>query len=197
VGFERSRAFRWRCGVCGGPVVPTEEGVRRAHGELASLVTAQRTRAMAVGWIAAAIVLGTVGVMGMGLAALLWLATHTGAIVVALVAGVAGMLAAASARRARTRGAQSRAAVERAWEIAAGEVVSARGGETTAAQLAAAMQDDEDHAQGLLALLSAEGRVRVDVRDDADLAYRAESQAETQEPAGDGDAARAGKLRAP
>lgn len=194
--FERSRAFRWRCGVCGGPIVPTEEGVARVHGELASLVTAQRTRAMALGWIAAAVVLGVVCVMGMGLASLVWLASHAAAIVVALVAGVAGMLAAAGARRARARNVESRAAVERAWEIAAGEVVSARGGETTAAQLAAAMQTDEDHAQGLLALLSASGHVRVDVRDDAELAYHADP-VQTEEPTVEDEAERARKLRVP
>jgi hypothetical protein len=194
--FERSRAFRWRCGVCGGPLVPTDEGVTRAHGELASLVTAQRTRAMAVGWTAAAIVLGTVGVLGIGLAALVWLATHAAAILLAVLAGVAGMLAAASVRRARARDAESQAAVERAWEVAAGEVVSARKGETTAAQLAAAMQTDEDHAQGLLALLSASGHVRVDVRDDAELAYHAEAT-NAEEPAAEDEAAPARKMRAP
>jgi hypothetical protein len=171
--------------VCGGPVVPTPEGVARAGGELASLVRAQRTRAMAVGWSAAAFMLGAVGVMGMGLAALLWLATHTGAIVVAVVAGVAGMLAAASARRARGRSAESRAALEQAWEIAADEVVRVRGGELTAAQLAAAMQTEEEHAQGLLGRLSASGRVRVDVREDAELAYRPEGEASEQATRGE------------
>ena len=177
--------------MCGGPLVPTEEGVARAHGELASLVTAQRTRAMAVGWIAAAVVLGVMGVMGMGVAALVWLASHAAAIVLGAVAGVAGMLALASARRSRGRGAESRAAVERAWEIAAGEVVSARRGETTAPELAKAMLTDEDHAQALLASLSASGRVRVDVRDDAELAYTAE------ESVAEAEGAPARKLRAP
>jgi hypothetical protein len=51
-------------------------------------------------------------------------------------------------------------------------VLTARGAEVTAAQLAAEMHTDEDHAQSLLGRLSAHGRVRVDVRDDAELAYR-------------------------
>jgi hypothetical protein len=180
--------------VCGGPVVPTEEGVARAHGELASLVMAQRTRAMGLGWTAAAFVLGAMGVMGIGLAALLWLATHTAAMVVAVIAGIAGTLAAASARRARGRNVESRAAVERAWEVAAGEVMSAGGGQTTAAQLAKAMQTDEAHAQGLLARLSASGRVRVDVREDAELTYSAEQEA--SEPVDDDGASRRPGLRA-
>jgi len=109
--LEPSAALRWRCGVCGGPIVPIDEGIARAHGELAPLVTAQRTRAMAVGWTAAAVVLGAIAAMGLGLAALLWLATHAGAIVVAIVAGVAGALAWRSRSRARSRGEESRAAL--------------------------------------------------------------------------------------
>ena len=45
------------------------------------------------------------------------------------------------------------------------------------ADLAKAMQTDEEHAQALLGRLSASGRVRVDVRDDAELSYTAENEA--------------------
>jgi hypothetical protein len=180
---ERSAALRWRCGVCGGPIVPIDEGVARPHGELAHLVTAQRTRAMAVGWMAAAAVLGAIAVMGLGLAALVWLASHAAALVVGVVAGAAGALAWSSRRRAKARGSESRAALDQAWEVAAGEVVRTRP-ETTAAELATAMQTDEDHAQALLASLSAAGRVRVDVRDDAELAYRADESAATADAEG-------------
>jgi len=177
---EPSGALRWRCSVCGGPIVPIDEGIGRAHGELAPLVTAQRTRAMAVGWTAAAVVLGAIAAMGLGLAALVWLASHGAGIVLGVVAGVAGALAWSSRRRAKARAAESRAALDQAWEIAAGEVVRARP-ETTAPQLAKEMQTDEAHAQGLLASLSAAGRVRVDVRDDAELAYSTEESAALEE----------------
>jgi hypothetical protein len=180
---ERSAALRWRCGVCGGPVVPTEEGVARSNGELASLVRAQRTRAMAVGWIAGAAVLGAIGVMGLGLALLLWLVSHFASIVLGGLAAGTGLLAMALARRARQRNAEAREAVDDAWELVAGEVLAARHGETTAPELARAMQTDEDHALTLLGRLSAKGRVRVDVRDDAELAYRSDEE-QTAEEAG-------------
>jgi hypothetical protein len=188
--IERSSgALRWRCGVCGGPIVPTEEGVARSDGELASLVRAQRARAMAVGWIAGAVVLGAVGVMGVGLALLLWLASHVVAGVLGVLAVCTGLLAAYFLRRARRRDTDARVAVDDAWELVAGEVLAARGGETTAAELAKAMQTDEDHAQSLLGRLSARGRVRVDVREDAELAYRAENAAAGDGAAGDAAAA--------
>jgi hypothetical protein len=190
---ERSAALHWRCGVCGGPIVPTDEGIARSNGELAQLVAAQRTRAMALGWTAAAVVLGAMAAMGLGLAGLVWLASHAVAIVVGAMAMGAMVLAVASARRAKTRGAESRSALEQAWGLVAGEVVRARPGETTAAELAKAMQTDEDHAQGLLTRLSTEGRVRVDVRDDAELAYRAEESA--VEATAEGDAAAPGAGR--
>ncbi len=182
---ERSRRLRWRCAVCGGPVVPTEQGVARSQGELASLVRAQRAHAMAFGWRAGAIMLGLVAVLGIGFAMLLLFASHLAAGVIGGIALGAGMLAILLAGRARARDADASDALEDAWQKVAAEVLAARAGQTTAAQLARAMQTDEDHAQALLGKLSASGRVRVDVRDDAELAYRAEPS----ERAADADAA--------
>jgi hypothetical protein len=164
--------MRWRCGVCGGPVVPSEGNVARSGGELASLVAAQRLRAMSMGWLAAAVVLAAVGVMGGGLALLLWIVSHVSALVLGVVAGGAGALAAWSLRRSRARGAEVARKLDDAWELVAGEVLRARGGEMTSADLARVMRTDEAHAEALLARLSVGGRARVAVRDDAELAYR-------------------------
>jgi hypothetical protein len=161
----------------------------RSSAELANLVAAQRMRAMALGWVAAAVVLGAMATMALGVAMLVWLASHLAGFVFAALAGAAATLCAAAARRSGKRNAQARAKLEEAWEQVADEVLRARGAELTAADLARAMRTDEGHAEALLARLSVSGRARVDVRDDAELAYRVQEggpadTAEDAEPDG-------------
>jgi len=170
--LEPSAALRWRCGVCGGPVVPTEDGVRRSGDELADLVVAQRARAIAVGWKAAGVLLGGVALMAVGLAVLLWGLSRAAFAVVTVLAVGAAALAALTARRSGRSDREARDRLDRAWQKAAADVLRARGDEVTAAQLAKAMHTDEAHAEALLGQLSALGQARVDVRDDADLGYR-------------------------
>jgi hypothetical protein len=150
------------------------EGIPRSGAELASLVTAARARAMAVGWLATASVLGAIGVMALGLALLVWLASHLAAGLLGAVAAGAIVLAVVTARRSRARGAEAADALDRAWVSVADEVLRGRRRDMTAAQLAEAMHTNEEHAQALLAQLSVGGRVRTAVRDDAELAYRVE-----------------------
>jgi hypothetical protein len=171
---ERSALLVWRCGVCGGPVVPAEGLTKRDGGELASLVGAQRARAIGVGWLGATLVFGSIASMAAGLALLMGLGTP------AVVLGALGLtgvvLAVLSGRRAARASAEARAKLEDAWAHVAEEVMRARVGEVTAKDLAKAMQTDETRAEKLLARLSAAGRARVEVREDADLAYRPESE---------------------
>lgn len=169
---EPSAALRWRCAVCGGPLVPTEGDLARSDGELPHLVRSHRARAMALGWLAASFVLGAIGAMAVGVALLVGLVSHLAAALLGVVAVVAGVLAVSSLRRSRRRKAEARAELDQAWDRVAGEVLSARREDTTAADLARIMSTTEDHAEGLLSRLSAHGRARVDVRDDAELAYR-------------------------
>jgi hypothetical protein len=145
---------------------------------------------MAVGWMAAAAVFGAMGAMGLGLALLVWLASHAAAGVLGVLAAGAVGLAVAGVRRGRARGAEASEALERAWVFVAGDVVRARGADVTAHQLASAMGTDEEHAQTLLTRLSAAGHVRVEVRDDAELAYRADPG---DEPAAEPEEDRASK----
>ena len=168
---ERSTLLRWRCAVCGGPLVPSE-GVERPHGELGSLVRAQRARAMALGWTAAVVLFVCIAVMGAGVGALLWTASHMAGLVLSGVGAGAAMLAIASRVRSGRRNAEARKALDEAWQRAADEVLQARGGELTAPELATLMRTDQEHAEALLSGLSAGGRARVEVRDDAELAYR-------------------------
>jgi hypothetical protein len=157
-------------------MVPIEGEVPRTHSELADLVAAQRLRAMAVGWTAAWIVLGAVALGTGGLAILVALASHGAALVLGVVAAAFTAATAVGVRRAGRRSADARDRIEQAWEKAAGDVLAARHGEMTAPELASAMHTDEPHAESLLARLSAHGRARVDVRDDAELAYRVEGE---------------------
>ncbi len=168
---ERSASLRWRCAVCGGPIVPSDGSFRRAGGELASLVGAARSNGMALGWTAAAGVLGVAAMATLLLGLLLWHAAHLAGVLLAVVAGVALALAIGSALRARARRSEARVKLDEAWSTVAGEIVAARGGDVTAANVAKALSIDEGYAQTLLSELSAEGRVRVAVRDDAQLSY--------------------------
>jgi hypothetical protein len=126
---------------------------------------------MAFAWTAAALTLAATGVMALGSAALLAAVWHAAALALGVVAGAALLLAALSWARAKRRRASARAQIDEAWEIVAAEVLRARGGETTAGELATAMRTDTPHAEALLGRLSAGGRVRVEVRDDAELGY--------------------------
>jgi hypothetical protein len=174
---EQSALLVWRCAVCGGPVVPAEGLEKRNGGELANLVGAQRARAVSVGWLGATLVFGSIASMAVGLALLVgFAASATPAVVLGVLALAGVVLAVLSGRRAARANAEARAKLEDAWAHVAEEVMRARVGEVTAKDLAKAMQTDETRAEKLLARLSATGRARVEVREDADLAYRPESE---------------------
>lgn len=168
--------------MCAGPVVPTPPGLPRDAGELASLVGAQRAGAMRLGWIAATFVLGGIASMAIGLALLVGLAAHVAsAVLIALAAG-ATVLALIAGRRASRAGQEARAKRDDAWVHVAEEVLRARAGEVTAKELATAMQTDAERAEMLLSRLSASGRTRVEVRDDAELAHQIAPEAAELEP---------------
>jgi hypothetical protein len=177
---EPSASVRWRCGVCGGPVVPSDGSFPRANGELASLVAAARARGIAIGWVAAAIVLFASALIALPIVLLLWSHAHVAAVVVASVAGTSMALGAVSATRYRARNAEARAKLDDAWRTVADELLRARGMDVTAPELARALQTDDAHAESLLSELSAEGHARVAVGDDAQLSYRFTSEAEAE-----------------
>lgn len=182
---EPSATMRWRCAVCGGPLVPSDASFPRSGAELGSLVGAARASAMAFGWTAAAITLGIVASFALVVALVLGHAAPMGAMVLGIVGGVAATLALAGGLRARNHRGEARNRVEQAWASVAGELLAARGGALTAADVARALSIDEPYAERLLSELSAEGRVRVAVRDDAQLSYRPSSPDFQEEASGD------------
>lgn len=169
--------------MCAGPVVPTPPGLPRDAGEIGSLVAAQRAGGMRLGWIAVTFVLGAIASMAVGVALLVGLAAHTASAVLAALAIGATVLAVLAGRRAKRAGKEARAKRDEAWVHVAEEVLRARAGEVTAKELATAMQTDEARAEELLSRLSASGRTRVEVRDDAELAHQIAADAAEPEPA--------------
>jgi Flp pilus assembly protein TadB len=174
--------------------VLTGEEMARSNTELPSLVRSHRARAMALGWLAASFVLGAIAAMTAGVALLVWVPAHLPAVILGAIAVAAASLAWASLRRSRQRRTEARDALDRAWELVAREVLDARPGATTAPDLARIMSTDLEHAEGLLGRLSAHGDARVDVRDDAELAYRIDPGSEEEEAAAEPPGPR---LRAP
>lgn len=168
--------------MCAGPVVPTAPGLPRDDGEIASLVGAQRAGGMRLGWIGVTFVLGAIASMALGLTLLVGLAAHSASAVLVALATGATVLAVLAGRRARRAGAEARAKRDEAWVHVAEEVMRARAGQVTAQELATAMQTDVGRAEELLSRLSATGKTRVEVRDDAELAHQLAAE-EQQEPA--------------
>jgi len=152
--------------------VPTDGDIARSNGELPHLVRSHRARAMALGWLAASFVLGSIAAMAAGVALLVGLASTLAAVLLGIVALGAATLAVVGFRRSRRRRAEARAELDHAWDRVAGEVLRSRSTDTTAAELARIMSTKEEHAEGLLSRLSAHGGARVDVTDEAELAYR-------------------------
>ena len=97
----------------------------------------------------------------------------------------------------RRRGARRTKELDQAWEHVAGEVARARARETRRPPTSRGRCiPTSGHAEALLARLSARGRARVDVRDDAELAYRGDEPPRlTQEDAGGRRAADAGAMK--
>ncbi len=85
--------------------------------ELASLVRAHRSRAMAVGWFAAAIVFAGITALAAGVTLLLWSApaARGSAVVVGSVGGVAGIIAGTGRARGRRHNAEARRELEVAY----------------------------------------------------------------------------------
>jgi ribosomal protein S27AE len=177
--------FRWVCGACGGPRVPG------APGKNAALAQARAALAAAFGWGAGAIALALTGALTAGLAALLFMVSQGLGIAIGVLAAVFLLFAWRSSARAGKRRAEAADAVKRGWREGARAILTARGRNTTAAQLAAIMQVDTETADELLTELAAHDEARMDI-DDGSVKYRidalAEKTAATREAEADADA---------
>ena len=145
---------------------------------------------MALGWTAGAFLLTAIAMMGAGVGLLVMMFAHGAAAVLGVLALIATAGAVSSVRRARARRKEAQVELDGAWDRVAAEVLAARVGELTAPELAREMKTDVEHAEGMLSRLSATGRARVEVTEEAELAYRVEEGA--GESAGAGADAGAG-----
>ena len=175
--IEKHRALRWICGACGGPIVPVDATglpwLARSNAELASLVRAKRTRAIAFGWTAGMIMLVVSALLALGLGGLLLLVAWLPSAILGGLGVVLFALGMAMRSRARASDAIAQTELDAAWESVADEVLRARGGDVTAKDLAQAMRTTEAHAETMLSALSLHDRARVAVDDDAELRYSA------------------------
>ncbi len=173
--IEKHRALRWICGVCGGPIVPADDvpGLARSNAELASLVRAKRTRAIAFGWTAGMIVLVVSALLALGLGGLLLLVAWLPAAILGGLGAVLFVLGMVLRSRASASDAIAQTELDAAWESVADEVLRARAGDVTAKDLAQSMRTTESHAETMLSTLSLHDRARVAVDDNAELRYSA------------------------
>jgi hypothetical protein len=104
---EPSRFFGLTCSVCAGPLVEVDAGA--ADAVVPHLVRAQRSRAMALGWAAAALVFAGMAVMALAFALALGGASRLAALVFLAIGAGAGALVVAGLRRASARNADARA----------------------------------------------------------------------------------------
>jgi hypothetical protein len=169
---EPHRALVWVCAACGAPRVPGAP-VEGLEGLAEGLGRARLERVAAIAWRGGAVVLGMTGAMALALATLLAMAAgHLAAIVLAGLATLLVVLALVAVGRARGRDEGMRRALDEAWGTAAERLLVASDGGVSSAWLAGAMRTTEAHAERILASLSARGRARVDVGEDAELRYR-------------------------
>ena len=177
--LEKHPELRWVCAVCGGPRVPAKvvlgpDGTQALRDALA----AQRS---AVG--------SRVGSWALGLFAAFALAFGVAVAWFGIMLILGGLMAVASGLltlKGRAARKSARGHVALAWEQAIGSMLERSGNDATAKSIAASLGVPEAEVETALATLSATGKTRVDVGDDAELHYRA-SEAPLPEPEDDAE----------
>jgi hypothetical protein len=168
--------LRWVCGACGGPRVPG------ASGKNAALTRARAAQAAAFGWSGGSIALALTGALTSGMAALLWTAAlHGLGAAIGVLGAIFLLFAWRASARAGVRRREATEAVAEGWREGARSILAARGRDTTAADLAVAMQIEEAEAEELLNALAAQDEVRLDVGDGGELRYRVGARARAPE----------------
>ena len=173
--LEPSRALRYRCKVCGGPRVPSDDlAVKRSGAETPALERAQRAHRVAAAWRVAAGVVAGFGGLSL-LIALLVLAVVTPGVLGTLATLFATLVPFVLAFVFWARGGSEHRnvveALDEAWQRVAEEAITAHGGELTATELAKILRTDIPTAERLLARLGARDVVRSRVTDAGDVVY--------------------------
>ena len=183
---DRDDEFRFVCGVCGSPRIATK-AVPLPKESVIALREAAQAKRLAFAWRFASWALGIPAALSLALAALLAPASLLASGILIGCGVLLAIFAARSSRTATTARKKLKLAVNEAWEATALAILDARGKETTASDLAKALDLPEADAEAMLASLSARSRVNVRVEDkSAELVYEsevrpdAEAEAEAQ-----------------
>ena len=172
--LDESAKMVWVCGACAGPRIPADvPGLARANVERGALIAARGAKAAALWSRAGAVLFLVTSLMALAVGGLLMLASVLAAAILGVFGAVFFALALYLFRVARRSDKTSVTKLDEAWEIVAHQVLRARGGGTTAAELAQAMRTTEAHAEQLLALVSLRDDAGAVVGEDAELRYAA------------------------
>lgn len=161
--------LRWVCGVCGGPRVPLEPGDELTEAGREALRESNEARGSAVAYRLAAWAAGFGAALGLGLASVLAFFSLIGAVGPAIVGALMVVLGLRFGARSKERRGVAMAAWERGWAAEIDDMLSEGGGSLTPAEIARKVKVKESEIGAIVARLSAEDRVRIDVGDDAQL----------------------------
>lgn len=179
-GTEPDGLLRQRCRVCGGPRVAVEDkSVVRSGREIKHLEDAQKERVRRAVLLAASGVVGGFGVLSMIVTILVLLVASPGLVGTLAMLGAVSIPLVVSAlawMRARSHRAKLDSALDRAWALAAEDVMLAKGKDLTAAELAKILRMEESEAEAVLAQLSASDVVQSQITAGGDVTYAASTR---------------------
>lgn len=174
-GTEPDGLLRQRCRVCGGPRVAIEDkSVVRSGREIKYLEEAQKERVRRAVLLASSGVVGGFGVLSVVVTLLVLLVASPGLIGTLAMLGAVSIPLVVSAlawMRARKHQNALDTALDRAWALAAEDVMLAKGKDLTAAELAKILRMEESEAESLLAELSASDVVQSQITSGGDVTY--------------------------
>jgi hypothetical protein len=159
---------RWVCAACGGPRIPLAKGATLSEDVAEPLRRSAEAAGLALGARLAAGASAFVALLGVGLGAVLALASVLAAVGAVVVGAAVAFVALRFRRRARGFAADAERELDVAWERAV-EAMLRRGGERTPAALAKELRIPEALVEELVARLSADDKARIEVGDDAEL----------------------------
>jgi hypothetical protein len=161
--------------VCGGPRVAVEDkSVVRSGREIKHLEDAQKERVRRAVLLAASGVVGGFGVLSVIVTLLVLLVASPGLIGTLAMLGAVSIplvVAALAWMRARKHQNALDSALDRAWALAAEDVLLAKGKDLTAGELAKILRMEEPDAESLLAELSANDVVQSQITAGGDVTY--------------------------
>lgn len=191
--------FRWVCGACGSPRVPSPDPKAHSEAEKQHLQQAAKLVTQAR--------LARVGgsLTGLGATAIAFLVllalfvVHANPIFSILMIGLSVFLSVLTfsfGRSARAKIDEAKTEVTYAWQLVAEALLHLHGRALTAAELGTMMRTTEADAERVLTLLSVDDKVRSVVSEDAQLRYLVPAQMRVENPVAHAPTTMAPSIRA-